>query len=586
MKKLRWQFLVVLLALAAIAVLLMSQQPTLLPGIEEPSIKPVSGGVYSEALIGALGRLNPALDYYNSVDHDVDRLLFSGLIRFDDRGNPQGDLADSWGISQDGTVYNFSIRSNAVWQDGKPVTSDDFIFTVDLMRSDKIPMPADRRDFWKQVDVKALDEKTLQFRLPEAFAPFMDYLTFGVLPKHLLGDLSPEAVIDAPFNLNPVGSGPFRFDHLVVEQGQIKGVVLTAFKDFYGQRPFIDQVVFRYYADSNAALSAYDQGDVLGISRIDTDLLPQALKEPDLNIYTGRMPQLTLTYFNLDNPQLPFFQDVTVRRALLMGINRQWMVDNLLNGQAIVADGPIFPDTWAYYDGIEHVNYDPDAAIAALKQAGYTIPAEGGSVRAKDGVSLEFELAYPDQGVFPSLAEALQKNWQQLGVGVTLKAVPYDQLVSDYLETHNFQAALVDLNMARSPDPDPYPFWHQSQITGGQNYAQWDDRQASEYLEQARITVDEAERAKRYRNFQVRFTSEMPALPLYFPVYSYGVDQQVQGVSMGPLFDPSDRFNTITSWYLLAKRTTETSPSGTPASDQSTAPAVNTPVMETATPTP
>jgi peptide/nickel transport system substrate-binding protein len=140
-----------------------------------------------------------------------------------------------------------------------------------------------------------------------------------------------------------------------------------------------------------------------------------------------------------------------------------------------------------------------------------------------------------------------------LGVQVTLNAVPYEQLVSDYLETGNYQAALVDLNLGRTPDPDPYPFWHQSQINEGQNYARWDDRQASEFLEQARVEVEQEERLRRYKNFQVRFTNQMPALPLYYLVQSYGIDQAVQGVRVGPLFDPSDRFNNVVDWFLKAE---------------------------------
>jgi peptide/nickel transport system substrate-binding protein len=104
-----------------------------------------------------------------------------------------------------------------------------------------------------------------------------------------------------------------------------------------------------------------------------------------------------------------------------------------------------------------------------------------------------------------------------------------------------------------SPDPDPYPFWHQTQVTTGQNYSNWEDHQASEYLEQARISIDTGERARLYRNFQVRFSQELPALPLYFPVYSYALSTDVQNVRMGALFDPSDRFNSLAGWFLLNK---------------------------------
>lgn len=553
MKQMRWQLLVVVAALVAIALLLVGQsdRPLLTPAPESsPVPEPVTGGLYSEALVGSFGRLNPLLDMYNDMDRDVNRLLYSSLMRFDDTGMPQGDLAESWGISQDGTVYNFSLRSNAVWHDGEPVVSEDVLFTIELMRSEAIPTPEDLREFWDEIDVRALDEETLQFRLPEPFAPFMDYLTFGVLPQHLLEDMEPEEILDAPFNLEPVGSGPYRFDQLLAGDGEIAGVVLVAFDDYYGKKPYIQEVVFQYYPTSMAALDAYREGEVMGISRVDAETLPFVLQEPELKLYTARMPQLTMIYFNLDDPSLPFFQDSLVRKALLMGLNRRWMVDRVYNGQAILADGPIFPNTWAHYEGLERVEYQPEAAIDLLREGGYLAPSGGDGIRVKDDVAVAFELVHPVQSPYPELAEAVQRDWERLGVRVSLKAVPFEEMVSDYLVGQRYEAALVSLNLMRSPDPDPYPFWHQSQIQGGQNYAGWDDRQASEYLEQARVMVDPAERARRYRNFQVRFAAELPALPLFYPVYSFAVDEDVQDVTMGPLFDTADRFDSVFDWNL------------------------------------
>lgn len=564
MKRLRWQLLIVVVALVVITALLLWQQPAVIQQVV--SIQPTTGGVYTEALIGAFGRLNPLLNSYNPADRDINRLIFTGLVNFDDRGLPQGDLAESWGISQAGTIYNFSIRQDAIWHDGAPVTSEDVVFTVNLMRNDEFPTPQDLRDFWEEIEVKSLDDKTLQFHLPEPFAPLLDYLTFGVLPKHLLDSIPPGELVDAKFNMEPVGSGPYRFDHLLSEEGQILGVVLSAFDDYYRDRTFIDQVVFRYYPDAESALAAYREGEVMGIGQVNVDILADVLQEPELNLYTGRMPVLDMIYLNLDDPELPFFQDSAIRRALTMGINRQWLVDRVLNSQGIIADSPIPPGTWAHYDGIERVNYDTEAAINILKEAGYTIPAEGGTMRVKEDVPLSFEMVYPDDPKNTALAEAIQKDWERLGVIVVLKPVTYEVLLSDYLEPRTYEAALVTLNMTRTPDPDPYPFWDQAQITGGQNYANWDDRQASEYLEQARISVDIGDRTKAYRNFQVRFSQELPAVPLAYAVYSYAVDRQVLGVSIGPLFNPSNRFANITSWFLLANRPsiTETEPIGTP----------------------
>jgi peptide/nickel transport system substrate-binding protein len=557
MKKLRWPLLIAILALAVISILLISQKPDSLQPIAAPVVQPTQGGIYTEGLVGSFMRLNPILDYYNNADRDVDRLIYSSMFRIDDQGIPQGDLVTSWGISRDGMIYNFSLNPDAQWHDGQPVTSDDIIFTIQMMSSDDSPLPADIREFWKQVEIIRLDEKTLQFKLPEPFAPFLDYLSFGVLPAHLLGDLSMAEMIDNQFNMAPIGSGPYRFDRLITADGLITGVVLSAFKEYYHQPAYIDQFAFRYYPDAATAYTAYKAGEVGGLGDVTSDILPDVLTETGLNIYTTRLPTMTILYLNLDDPQVPFFQDVNVRKALIQGLNRQWMVDNLMGGQAILADGPIFPGTWAYYDGIKHYTYDPNQAISILREAGYTIPATGGDVRAsEDGVQLSFELLFPDDSQHKALAETVQKNWAQLGVQVKLTGLPYDQLVSEHLDTRNYQAALVDLNLSNSPDPDPYPFWHQTQTTSGQNYSKWDDPQASEYLEQARITTDTAERTRLYNNFQVRWSQELPALPFFYPVYSYAVSNDVQGVSIGPIFDPADRFNKVTDWYLVTRRAT------------------------------
>jgi peptide/nickel transport system substrate-binding protein len=552
MKKLRWQILVVVLTLIVVAVLLLTQQPTLNPVLPEPA----SGGIYTEALIGSFGRLNPLLDLNNPVDREIDRLLFSSLIKFDSSGNPQPDLAESWGVSADGTIYNVTLRANAVWQDGTPITSDDVLFTISLLRSEYSGYPADVRSLWDQVDITRLDGKNIKFTLPESFVPFLDYLTFGVLPKHLLETISADQLSNTEFNLAPIGSGPYKFDRLTVEGGQITGVVLTVSESYYGQVPFMEQMVFRYYPSADAALAAYSQGEVLGISQIPANDVSATCSDPNLSCYSSRMPRLSMVIFNLGNNDVPFFQDKKIRRALMTGLNRQWMVDYLLQGQAVVADSPILPQTWAYYDGVEHIGFDTETAVNELKVAGYLLPPDG-TVRVKDNLSLSFTMVYLDDPIHTQLAQTIQQNWAAIGMEVRLQAVSYESLFNDYLTPRTYQAALVDLDLSRSYDPDPYPFWHQAEITGGQNYAQWDNRTASEYLEQARVVADQNIRTRLYRNFQVVFARELPALPLYYPIYTYGVDQRVQGVQAVPLFEPADRFNGIASWYLVTRRALE-----------------------------
>lgn len=556
MKRLRWQIVVVLVTLGVVSFLLLIQKPqTAIPLQPQPA----SGGVYVEAVVGAFGRLNPWFDYYNQADRDVDRLLFSSLLTFDGQGLPHPDLAESWGISQDGTVYNFTLRPNAVWHDGKPVTSDDILFTLDIIRTGVTTYPEDMRALWNQVQVIRLDDKNLKFILPESFAPFLSYLTFGVLPKHLLDGVPPDQLVHHAFNLSPVGSGPYRFEQLIVENGQIRGVILRANDSYYGPPPRLTQFIIRYYASAAEALAAYREGEVLGMSNVTRDILAEALLEPNLNLYTARLPRLTLILFHLQNDDVSFFQDKAVRRALLYGLNRRYLVDRILQGQAVLANSVIPPGNWASYESIEAIPYDPEQAQTLLKEAGYVLGGES-PVRAKEGKSLAFTLLYPDDALHAQIAQIIQENWAAIGVGVTLRAVDYPSLLNDYLVPRRYQAALVDLDISNSADPDPYPFWHQAEALDGQNYAQWDHRSASEYLEQARVLTQLDSRARLYRNFQVVFVKEWPALPLYYPVYTYGVDNRVHGVQIAPLFDPSDRFANVNEWYMVVGRDAQPSP--------------------------
>jgi peptide/nickel transport system substrate-binding protein len=548
MKKLRWQLLIIFLTGLVVGILLLNEKPDT-PGVVVP--EPQQGGVYSEALVGKFQRLNPVLDFYNSSDRELNRLIFSRMISFEERGIPKLELVETYGISQDGTIYNITLRPDVKWHDGRTLTSNDILFTVNMIRDGEGVVPEDIRTFWTSVDVKILSENTVQFRLPEPFAPFLDYLSFGILPEHLLGNLSFDQMIDSGFNLQPVGSGPYSFEGLITENNQIKGVILRANQNYFETPPLIEQMVFRYFENSTDALKAFQDGLVQGISKIDNSILGNVLTQPQLALYTAREPRLTLIFLNLKNSEVPFFQDVNIRKALLSGLNRQKMIDKILNSQAIIADGPILPGTWAYYDGIKTVEFNQLNALQLIKEAGYVLGGENSTVRAKDGVEFRFELLYPDNEIHREMAVMIQQNWEALGAAVEIRGVPYSELIESYLNPRSYQAVLIDLDLSWTPDPDPYPFWDQVQATGGQNYSQWDNFVASDYLEQARITTNLIDRSLFYRNFQVVFEEELPAIPLFYPVYNFAVSKQIQGVTIGPLFDTSDRFMTVKNWFIV-----------------------------------
>ncbi len=549
MKSFRWQIIIILLTGLVVGLLLLSEQT----GFRLVSPMPTRGGVYSEGLVGRLQRLNPVLDYYNSVDRDINRLLYSSLINFDEQGFPTGDLAESWGVSFDGLSYNFNIKENANWHDGNPVTAQDIVFTINLMRDPASVLPEDLKEFWNRLEVIPLGDKALQIRLEEPFAPLIDYLNFGILPQHLLGGMTYEQMITSEFNINPVGSGPYRFQGFITEGQNIRGVALTANTDYYDSPPFIQEVIFRYFPDYISAMNAFREGTIQGIAEVDQNILGEILQNPGYSLYSAIKPEIAIILLNLNNNDVQFFQDKEIRKAMLMGLDRRGLVEKTLNGQGVIADVPVLPNSWAFYSANPRVDQDNQQARNILRDAGYLLEGEGLVVREKDGNPFSFKLVHPNDDYHTSIAQAVKSDWLKIGINADLVPVPYDTLILDYLQPLTYEAALIDLNYSRSPDPDPYPFWDQTQQNGGQNYSQWENRIASQYLQEARVSMDMEERAKLYRNFQAIFTEEIPALPLFYPVYNFPISPSIQGVRIGPMYDSNDRFWNINEWFLITQ---------------------------------
>lgn len=551
MKKYRWQLLLILITGLVVGVLLLLQQDSFSQPVSITP-NPISGGIYTEALIGEFLRLNPFLHIYNQPDRDVDSLLFSSLVKFDAAGLPQPDLAETWGISKDGTVYTFSLRPNLKWHDGTTFTTNDVAFTVSLLKSGNALIPQDLRNFWQEIQVNVLSDTSIQFALPEAFSPFLDYLAVEILPEHLLGNLSLDEMIDHPFNLAPIGSGPYKFDRLLVEDGKITGVVLKAFDEYYEGRPYLDEIVFQYYDSIGDAWVAYQDGEVEGLGNVSSDILMSVLGEPDVNLFSARKPNLNIVFLNLENKAVNFFQEASFRRALIMAVDRQRIINNLFSGQAIIAHGPIMPGNWAYYDEIEKIAFDNEGARQILASLNMVVDEEQEGLITETGQAVSFDLLIPEIEVYKEIALMLQKDWSAIGVQVEIVEKSYEGVISD-LQSRNYEAALVDIALSGTPDPDPYPFWGQAQAQAGQNYAQWNNRSASEFLEQARINSNYTDRTRLYRNFQIIFQQEMPSLPLFYPVYNYAIKSKINNVSIGPLYDYSDRFNSVNTWYILAE---------------------------------
>ena len=481
-------------------------------------------------------------------------------MRFNSFGDPVPELAEGFAVSADATLYNFTIRDDATWHDGEPVTSDDVIYTYSKFSEEGYSAPEDLKQLWTEVQIVRLDEKNVQFQLPERFAPFMDYMTVGLLPDHLLRGVDGESLIDHPFNLEPIGSGPFRFEEFQRdESGDVIGVSLTAFEEYVLGSPFLERVEFLFFENSEQALQAFQEGEIDGIGQVSEDILKMALAQPELNMHSVRSPSTTVVFLNTQHPDKSYLGEKNFRQALMMAIDRERMIGELLKGQGLIASGPILPGHWAAASNLEPLPFDVAAAEGLLAGLGWEIPAgilPGAPeyVRTDGEKPLSLQLAHLDEPLFFSIARMLQSSWQNVGIDVELVPFPAPTILSDMLIPREFDAVLTELDASQAADPDPYSFWHDSQAETGQNYSGFEDRNISIWLEQARVTANKERRQELYRDFQFRFRDQVPALMLYHPVFTYAISSDVQGASVGPIFDPSDRFANIGDWFLLVRR--------------------------------
>ena len=523
------------MTMAFLSFLSLSRQTVSIPGV---------GGTYSEGVIGQPQFINPLLMQYNQVDQDLSALIFNGLTSMDGQGNLEPDLAKSWDVSEDGLSYTFRLRTDVRWHDGQPFSAEDVLFTISLMQDPEFPGAPYLKRLWQTVTVEQVDSYTVRFTLPEPFPAFIEYTRIGMLPKHVLGDMPARDLLNHPFNVKPIGTGPFKLSDVNAQFARLLSNPL-----YVEKKPRLAQIALRFYNSFEDTLTAYEKGEIQGIASIPPAHIAEVQQLETLSLYTSILSGYYIVYLNLQAPNsAPYFQEVEVRRALSQALDRESIINEALNGQGLVANGPILPRSWAYDPNQMKTEFSPDAAKALLEQSGW-VDTNGDGIREKEGVPLAFNLLVGDDPSKIAVAEALSEQWQQIGVSATVKAT--EQGLGENLVKHNYQAALAEVLLAG--DPDPYPFWHQTQIDDGQNYSGWDNTDASVLLEEARTLQDQGRRNDYYFEFQRIFADEVPSLVLFHPAYTYGVDEEVLGVQLPALSNPSDRFRTVTNWYTLTR---------------------------------
>lgn len=539
-RAIRWQAIIALLGIVLLAAILAKTARE--AGIVD---LPAKGGVYREAVVGLPRNINPLLHFSNDLDSDLTGLIFQGLVALNERGEPVPALAESWEISADQKEYTFHLRRDVRWHDGAPFDADDVVFTTGILQSDAYaqsgqPASTYLSQLWSSVAVERVDDYTVRFRLQQALAPFLSENTIGILPEHLWSAVPVEEMPQSMLNLQPVGTGPWRMEGITA-----LGARLTPNPYWVGPEPMLEALEFRFYPDLASAFAAYQAGEVEGVSRITLQDLPDAQASETMNVYSAPLAKETLLFFNHADPTAPFFAETAVRQALWQGLDVPALLDSVMGGQAIPADGPIMPGSWAYAAPALPA-FDRAQAEALLTGAGW-VDNNGDGVRERGDLTMAFTLL----GDNMALLEAIAEQWKAIGVLATPQEVSLVNLAADHLSQHNFQAAVTQWQLGG--DPDPYPIWHSTQQANGQNYTGWNNRRADELMEVGRSVADQGRRIELYREFQQLFAEELPALPLYFEIYSYGISDAVHDVTVGRLNEAWERFRTADQWYMVTE---------------------------------
>jgi len=508
---------------------------------------PDFGGEYVEGLAGGPEYVNPILAQTNDADMDLSRLIFSGLFKYNAKQELVPDLVDKFEMGEDKRSYTFRLKDNVYWHDGEKLKASDVAFTISSIQDTLFKSPL--YSSFRGIEVEEIDERTVRFKLKEPYGPFLGMLTFGILPEHLWYNVPPQSANLAEYNIKPVGSGPFKFKSLTKDKsGNIKVYTLVRNENFYGQKSFLEKLVFKFYSDFPSAIDALQNKNIEGISFLPKEFR-DSLKSKRLEKYFLNLSQYTAIFLNQKNNEL--LKDKAVREALARAIDKNKIIQDVLGQEGEAIDSPNLSGYVGYSTGIKKNDFNPTLAAELLDKAGFKF--DGGSVRKKGDQVLKITLTTIDRQENIAAAETIKNDWESLGVQVELRIVSSASAQREIIRPRAYEALLYGVIIGF--DPDPFPFWHSSQ-TGdpGLNLALYANRKVDKLLEEARQTDNLEERAKKYIEFQNILAEDVPAIFLYSPRYTYVVDREVRGIEILRINIPSDRFAGIENWYKETKR--------------------------------
>lgn len=536
-EKVLFAFIVGIFAFSGIALLYQANKAFL---VEVPDY----GGSVTEGVVGSPRFINPLLAI-SDADRDLTSLIYSGLLKATADGGMRPDLAESYTISDDGLTYTFILKNNAVFHDGSPVTTEDIEFTIAKAQDALLKSP--RRSSWDGVKVQVINERTISFTLKQAYSPFIQNTTLGILPKHIWKNVDNESFPFSTFNNKPVGSGPYSIESVVTsDSGLPIEYTLKAFKKYTLGRPFIDTLTLKFYINEKSLLEAFQNEDIESINSISPANVG-LLRKANTALLTPPLPRVFGIFFNQN--EAPIFVNKEVRIALNAALDKNQMISEVLYGYGQAIDGPLHTDKAKVVT--ETLDEQIAAARTILEKAGWKFN-EGGVYEKKtkrDTEILAFSISTSDAPELKALAQSAQKRWQQLGARVDVKIFEVGDLNQNIIRPRKYDALLFGEVLGR--DLDLYPFWHSSQRSDpGLNIALYTNSKTDKILEDYRKAVDEKTKKTYLDAFETEIRADTPFVPLYAPYFIYIIPSTIKNITLGQPTISGERFLGVHEWYI------------------------------------
>lgn len=504
---------------------------------------PSYGGSFTEGFIGSPRFINPVLAI-SDTDKDLTSIIYSGLLKNGENGDYELDLAEKFEVSKDGTIYDFVIKNNAKFHDDKKVTTDDIIFTINKIIDPIIKSP--KKSAWDGVSVERISDKEIRFTLSKPYTPFLNALTIGILPKHIWENASSEEFPFSQFNIDPIGSGPYKIEKIARNSGGIPTTItLNAWNRYAIGRPYIKSIIFRFFQNEASLLKAFEDNEVNSIAGLSQTAAKQINKNENI-IRETTLPRVFGIFFNQNIA--PIFLNKEVREALDIATPKKRIVEEALFGFGRIINGPM-PDS--IETNPEKINGNSEKAFALLSASGWTKNENGilEKKTKKETAILKFSITTSDTPELKRTAEILKESWSQIGADVEIKIFEAGDLSQNVIKSRKYDALLF--GEVVSADSDLYPFWHSSERNNpGLNISLYANITVDKMLEEIQTESDVLARNLKKEAILNEIKNDTPAIFLFSPYSLYVSAPEIKNIILKDVAFQNERFLFINRWFI------------------------------------